>query len=81
MPLFCVVTKYSFAIGEGTVEGEFTYSDAHTWMTSPALYLFMDENWDNYHNAPSCMDKIKHASASIPIGSRTKGHNLVLQDV
>eukprot|EP00924_Labyrinthula_sp_SR-Ha-C_P008868 maker-scaffold_2-snap-gene-5.62-mRNA-1 protein AED:0.01 eAED:0.01 QI:119/1/1/1/1/1/4/359/482 len=72
------ITKYSFEIGEGVVEGWFKYADPHTWRTSPALYLFMDESWEAYHSAPSCMDKIKHAHGSIPIGKVTAGHEQIL---
>mmetsp|Transcript_13617 Transcript_13617/g.15948 ORF Transcript_13617/g.15948 Transcript_13617/m.15948 type:complete len:481 (-) Transcript_13617:192-1634(-) len=74
------VTKYSFAIGTGRVEGTFRYADPHTWMTSPALYLFRDESWDEYHTAPACTDKVKHAHASIPIGKVTRGHQQILHD-
>lgn len=72
------ITKYSFAIGEGVVDGKFTYKDPHTWMTSPALYLFMDEAWDKYHSAPACVDKVSHAHANIPIGKLTQSHRDIL---
>mmetsp|Transcript_4104 Transcript_4104/g.8858 ORF Transcript_4104/g.8858 Transcript_4104/m.8858 type:complete len:489 (-) Transcript_4104:327-1793(-) len=68
------ITKFSFAIGKGSVTGKFTYDDPKTWMTSPALYLFMDEVWDKYHEAPACVDKVAFAHASIPIGKKTASH-------
>ena len=46
------IAKYSFMVGRGRIAGKFWYRDPHTWMTSPALYLFRDESWDKYHNAP-----------------------------
>ncbi len=48
-------------------------------MTSPALYLFMDESWEEYHNAPACEDKMNFAHSSIPIGKLTESHTHVLQ--
>ena len=37
-------------------------------MTSPALYLFNDDAWEAYHNAPACEDKVEHAHSLIQIG-------------
>ena len=76
-----LVTKYSFAIGTGTVEGTFTYADTRNWATSPALYLFMDESWDKYHDAPACIEKVELAYAAIPIGTQTRSHHDILKDV
>jgi hypothetical protein len=72
------VTKYSFLVGTGLVRGKFTYRNPHTWMTSPALYLFMDEEWDTYRNALTCDDKVAVAHASIAIGTVTRSHKEVL---
>mmetsp|Transcript_17908 Transcript_17908/g.31654 ORF Transcript_17908/g.31654 Transcript_17908/m.31654 type:complete len:480 (+) Transcript_17908:243-1682(+) len=72
------ITKFSFAEGEGKVDGVFRFKDPHTWMTSPALYLFMDEAWDDYHKAPTCVDKVEFASAMIPIGKVTQSHRDIL---
>ena len=72
------ITKFSFSVGKGLVRGTFRYEDPHTWMTSPALYLFMDERWDEYHSAPACDDKMEFAHASIPIGRLTRSHTDVL---
>ena len=36
--------------------------------------------WDDYHNAPSCMDKVKFADAAIPIGKMTQSHTGLLRD-
>jgi len=74
------VTKYSFAIGEGRIDGKFWYKDPHTWMTSPALYLFMDEAWEKYHEAPACVDKVSFAHASIAIGKLTQSHRDILHE-
>src|SRR4051794_28500395 len=54
------------------------YADPHTWMTSPALYLFRDESWDKYFNAPACDDKMEFAFKAIPIGTVTRSHTAVL---
>ena len=62
------ITKFSFAIGKGRVQGKVSYLDPHTWMTSPALYLFRDESWNDYHKAPACDDKMMFAFKAIPIG-------------
>lgn len=62
------ITKFSFAIGKGRVQGKVAYMDPHTWMTSPALYLFRDESWNDYHKAPACDDKMMFAFKAIPIG-------------
>jgi len=60
------IAKFSFAIGKSKVEGRFRFADSHTWMSSPALYLFRDEVWDSYHNAPACDDKMEFAHKAIP---------------
>lgn len=54
--------------------------DSKNWATSPALYLFMDESWDKYHNTPACVDKVEHAFAAIPIGKQTRSHHDILKD-
>mmetsp|Transcript_12909 Transcript_12909/g.14940 ORF Transcript_12909/g.14940 Transcript_12909/m.14940 type:complete len:403 (+) Transcript_12909:2-1210(+) len=40
----------------------------------------MDESWEDYHNAPACTDKVKHAHASIPIGKVTRSHHEILHN-
>lgn len=72
------IAKFSFVVGSGKVEGTFRYQDPQTWMTSPALYLFRDEKWTDYHNAPACEDKMQFADKAIPIGSVTQSHTHVL---
>mmetsp|Transcript_19478 Transcript_19478/g.55704 ORF Transcript_19478/g.55704 Transcript_19478/m.55704 type:complete len:482 (+) Transcript_19478:122-1567(+) len=72
------ITKYSFATGVSKIDGTFRYKDPHTWMTSPALYLFKDDAWDKYHTAPACTDKVELANAMIPIGKLTQSHRDIL---
>ena len=72
------IAKFSFVVGRGKIEGKFRYQDPHTWMTSPALYLFRDERWEDYHNAPACDDKTQFAFKAIPIGDVTASHTNVL---
>ena len=45
-----------------------------------ALYLFMDEKWDEYHSALTCQDKVRHAHTSIPIGRVTQSHTHLLNE-
>jgi len=73
------IAKFSFVVGKGKIQGKFLYEDPHTWMTSPALYLFRDEKWDEYHKAPSCEDKVVFAFKAIPIGKETQSHHSVLR--
>jgi len=73
------VAKFSFAVGHSKIEGVFKFADSHTWMTSPALYLFRDEVWDQYHSAPACDDKMMHAHKAIPIGLVTRSHTDVIR--
>jgi len=74
------LTKYSFAVGDSKVTGIFEYTDAKTWMTSPALYLFKDDKWAEYHAAPACQEKVALAHASIPIGRVTSSHTHLLNE-
>jgi hypothetical protein len=73
------IAKFSFAIGHGKVEGRFRFADPHTWMTSPALYLFRDEVWEQYHSVPACDDKMVFAHKAIPIGVETRSHTDVIK--
>ena len=72
------IAKFSFVVGKGKIQGKFRYEDPHTWMTSPALYLFRDERWEDYHKAPACDDKTQFAFKAIPIGVVTPSHINVL---
>ena len=72
------LAKFSFVVGRGRIAGKFRYRDPHTWMTSPALYLFRDESWPDYHRAPACDDKMNFAFKAIPIGEVTRSHTDVL---
>ena len=63
------IGKFTFSRGSGKITGEFTYKAADSnWMTSPALYLFNDDAWDDYHRLPACEDKVEFAHSLIQIG-------------
>ena len=66
------ISKYTFAVGKSMIKGKVTYSASdQNWMTSPALYLFNDDKWDEYHKAPACMDKVQAAHTVVQIGSKS----------
>lgn len=64
------ITKFFFSQGKAVISGLFTYpSKDANWRTSPALFLFNDKKFQEYHDAPACEDKVEHAYAVIPIGA------------
>ncbi|KAJ9450321.1 hypothetical protein DIPPA_26028 [Diplonema papillatum] len=64
------IAKFSFAVGDGKIKGTIRYdTNDMNWHTSPALYLFNDDQWDAYHKAPACMDKVEVAHTVVQIGS------------
>jgi hypothetical protein len=63
----------------GLVKGVISYETPNSWMTSPALFLFQDDSWDNYHKAPSCDEKVKFAHTAIAIGSITRAHQELMR--
>eukprot|EP01064_Diplonema_japonicum_P000353 TRINITY_DN10246_c0_g1_i1.p1 TRINITY_DN10246_c0_g1~~TRINITY_DN10246_c0_g1_i1.p1 ORF type:complete len:490 (+),score=90.58 TRINITY_DN10246_c0_g1_i1:87-1556(+) len=66
------IAKFSFAVGASKIKGKVKYPAADmNWRTSPALYLFNDEKWDDYHKAPACMDKVQAAHTVVQIGTST----------
>eukprot|EP00756_Hemistasia_phaeocysticola_P066710 Hpha_TRINITY_DN9441_c0_g1::TRINITY_DN9441_c0_g1_i1::g.139296::m.139296 len=68
------IAKFSFAVGKALIKGTVEYSSKDiNWHTSPALYLFSDEKWEDYHSAPACMDKVEHAHTVIQIGQMADG--------
>lgn len=73
------ISKFSFVVGKGQIRGTFHYQDAQTWMTSPALYLFRDESWADYHAALTCEDKAAFAFKAILIGKPTQSHMKLLK--
>ncbi|KAH9261455.1 hypothetical protein BASA81_000099 [Batrachochytrium salamandrivorans] len=73
------ISKFSFVVGKGQIRGEFKYQDPQTWMTSPALYLFRDESWSDYHKALTCEDKATFAFKAILIGKPTQSHMKLLK--
>ena len=63
------IAKFTFAQGMSHISGKFTFKAADSnWMTSPALYLFNDASWDDYHRLPACEDKVEYAHSLIQIG-------------
>lgn len=68
------ITKFFFSQGVAHISGEFQYlqRDAN-WHTFPALFLFNDKDFQGYHDAVTCEDKVELAKAVIPIGQDGAG--------